>query len=112
MIRFSLVLVGLMMVGCVQQSSKNLTQHSVVDEKYAAGFLYQVRVQQVEDGMSESQVISIMGANPDSRSEMNVPKGKAKAVGWTHYNAATGKAYAVYFQFLNDKVVGRSESGL
>lgn len=108
MLRISVLVLSLVMIGCAQQSNTK----PVVDDKYAAGFLYRVKAQQVQDGMSEAQVISIMGAKPDSRSEMIGPKGKAKALGWTHYNAGTGKAYAVFFQLLNDQVVGRSESGM
>lgn len=58
----------------------------------------------VKDGMSEQEVLQIMG-KPSSRAT----NGNIKALGWGYANITGAKA--VFIQFRNDKVFGRSESG-
>ena len=94
-----------LLVGCAQQPEQKADVN-------VSEYLYQVHATQVKNGMSEAQVVAIMGDNPSSRSDMEMPKGTIKVLGWSHYNAVTHKAYVVNFQLVDDKVIGRTEAGL
>ena len=105
MLRIAMLLIVLGVVGCVQQQAPKPAPK--VD---MSSWLYSLNAKKVMNGMSEAEVIAMMGGRPSSRSEMDMPQGKVKALGWTHYYPSTGKSYAVFFNFLDDKVNGRSES--
>lgn len=108
MLRIAILIVAFCFTaGCVQQ-----TNQKAAPKVDVSSWLYSVNAKKVVDGMSEAEVIALMGRNPSSRSEMDMPQGKVKSLGWTHYYPTTGKAYAVFFTFLDDKVNGRSETGL
>jgi hypothetical protein len=63
-------------------------------------------VDRVHDGMTEPQVVAILGP-PDSRSQ----HGNRLALGWAHVNPITTRIRSVGFTLVDGLVVGSQASG-
>lgn len=63
-------------------------------------------VDRVHDGMSEPQVVAILGP-PDSRSQV----GNRLALVWVHVNPITTRIRSVGFTLVDGRVVGAITSG-
>ncbi len=63
-------------------------------------------VDRVHDGMTEREVVAILGP-PDSRSQ----HGNRLALGWAHVNPITTRIRSVGFALVDGRVAGATTSG-